>query len=175
MTVNAIDSKWRKSSRRNMEWLWGLHCRVQEIIETALNHRRESSGKIKKSMRWWLRISGHLPWVTHYKCNLCDNACCLVNWSSQEAQERVEDILVEDKRKSGQGGKKCGSVEEVCACRESLVDWRLLTPFHHQDPTMQCGVLDHTWAKWKSGKMHTLEYFESSSAVKEGYEGIIVC
>ena len=43
--INAIDSKWRKSSRRNMEWLWGLHCRVQEIIETAQNHRRESSGK----------------------------------------------------------------------------------------------------------------------------------
>ena len=35
-------------------------------------------------------------------------------WSSQEAQERAADILVEDKRKFGQG------VEEVWKCGRSV-------------------------------------------------------
>ena len=63
-------------------------------------------------MRWGLRISGHLqPWVTHYKCNLCDNTYCLV---ITRAQERAADILVKDKRKFGQGG------EEVWKCGRSV-------------------------------------------------------
>ena len=75
----------------------------------ALNPRRESSGKNQEVDEVGIADK----WAFAFSYSFTNVTCVIMHvvWSSQEAQERAADILVEDKRKSGQGGKevwKCG-------------------------------------------------------------------